>query len=241
MINGPALSLDKVSITIQGNPLLSASSSQFFSGGWHGIAGPNGGGKSTLLKAVAGLMNHQGEIALRWPNGRGGVGYMPQLSPFDASLPITSSDFLRLHCNKQPIWKVYKKSPKIEAAIDKVGIRSLLSKRIGTLSTGERQRVLLTCALLNEPSILLLDEPMAGVDKQGREQIIQLLNDFKAAGGTLIMVEHDWQVIQECCDTLAWIDGKIIGHDTPEHMFTQIQQSGAIPFPSTATELKHVS
>ncbi len=240
-MNGPSLSLDKVAVFIQNNPLLTASSTQFYGGGWYGIAGPNGGGKSTLLKAMAGLLNHQGEIALQWPNGRGEIGYMPQLSPFDASLPITSADFLRLHSNKQPIWQRYKKNSKIEAAIHKVGIQPLLSKRIGTLSTGERQRVLLACALLNEPEILLLDEPMAGVDKQGREQIIHLLNDFKNTGGTLIMIEHDWKVIQEHCDTLAWIDGTLIDHDSPESIFTQYQTANIASYRLSTAERNYVS
>ncbi|MFT2099003.1 metal ABC transporter ATP-binding protein [Marinomonas sp. 2405UD66-6] len=239
-MNGPSLLLENVAFYIQNQPLLATSSAQFYGGGWHGIAGPNGGGKSTLLKAVAGLLNHKGKIALHWPNSRGNIGYMPQLAPFDASLPITSSDFIRLHTNRQPVWQRYKKDSKVEAAIEKVGIRSLLSKRVGTLSTGERQRVLLACALLNEPDILLLDEPMAGVDKQGREQIIQLLGDFKASGGTLIMVEHDWQIIQECCDTLAWVDGALIDQDIPNSIFTRFQTSNNPIYQSTESELEHV-
>ncbi|MEO9274477.1 metal ABC transporter ATP-binding protein [Marinomonas sp. 5E14-1] len=240
-MKGPTLVIEKVAFYIQNNPLLMASSAQFNSGGWHGIAGPNGGGKSTLLKAIAGLLNHQGSIRLEWPNGRGSIGYMPQLSPFDASLPVTASDFIRLHTDKQPVWKRYKKDPRIEAVVDKVGIQSLLPKRLGTLSTGERQRVLLACALLNEPEILLLDEPMAGVDKQGRTQIIQLLQEFKNAGGTLIMIEHDWQIIQECCDTLAWVDGVLTDHDSPQAIFTRFQTPNHPGYQSTTSELKHVS
>ncbi|MCB5161081.1 metal ABC transporter ATP-binding protein [Marinomonas algarum] len=222
-MTGPTLILDKVAFYIQNNALLAPSSTTLFGGGWHAIAGPNGGGKSTLLKAIAGLLNHQGNITLQWHNDAKTVGYMPQLSPFDASLPITSSDFLRMHSDKQPVWQRYKKNPKIETVIEKVGINSLLNKRIGTLSTGERQRVLLACALLNEPSILLLDEPMAGVDKQGRAHILRLLQSFKETGGTLIMVEHDWQIIQDCCDTLVWVDGEILAHDAPEVILTPLQ------------------
>ncbi|MBR7889763.1 metal ABC transporter ATP-binding protein [Marinomonas sp. A79] len=233
--------LDKVAVVVQNNPLLTPSSATFFGGGWHGIAGPNGGGKSTLLKAIAGLLNHRGNISLQWPKGKGEVGYMPQLSPFDASLPITVSDFIRLHSDKQPVWQRYKTDPKIEAAIEKVSIQALLKKRIGTLSTGERQRVLLACALLNEPDMLLLDEPMAGVDKQGREQIIQLLQDFKNSGGTLIMIEHDWQIIQDCCDSLAWIDGGLKDHNAPSVVFEQLKSAHLSAFPSNVTELKHVS
>lgn len=219
---GPSLHLSNVGVTVKGQALVTPLSLQLEGGLWHGIAGPNGGGKSTLLKAIAGLHNHVGEIALHWPSDRGQIGYMPQLSPFDASLPVTALDFLRMHCDKQPVWRRYRGNPNIEQVIERVSIKGLLSKRLGTLSSGERQRILLACALVNKPDILLLDEPLAGVDKAGREQIIEILCAFKAEGGSLIMIEHDWQILQAHCDTLSWIDGGLQHHDAPDAIFTKI-------------------
>ncbi|SBS29766.1 Zinc import ATP-binding protein ZnuC [Marinomonas aquimarina] len=220
---GPSLKLQGLGVTIKGMTLLQPLNLTLSGSLWHGIAGPNGGGKSTLLKAIAGLHNHRGQIELHWPNGKNNIGYMPQLSPFDASLPVTALDFLRMHCDKRPVWRRYKGDPKIAAVVERVGMQKLLSKRLGTLSSGERQRVLLACALLNEPHILLLDEPMAGVDKDGREQILEILVDFKAQGGTIVMIEHDWQILQQHCDTLAWIDGGLEAHDTPTAIFDNLQ------------------
>ena len=219
---GPSLHLSNVGVTVKGQVLVTPLSLQLEGGLWHGIAGPNGGGKSTLLKAIAGLHNHVGEIALHWPSDRGQIGYMPQLSPFDASLPVTALDFLRMHCDKQPVWRRYRGNSAIEQVIERVQIKGLLTKRLGTLSSGERQRVLLACALVKQPDILLLDEPLAGVDKTGREQIMSLLREFKAEGGTLIMIEHDWQILQAHCDTLSWIDGGLLHHDSPDTIFSQI-------------------
>ncbi|MBM6550961.1 metal ABC transporter ATP-binding protein [Marinomonas ostreistagni] len=220
---GPSLYLANVNVTVKGMPLLESLDLNLDGGQWHGIAGPNGGGKSTLLKAIAGLHNHSGSIKLHWPEGRNHAGYMPQLSPFDASLPVTALDFLRMHCDKRPVWRRFKGDPKIDAVVERVGINKLLGKRLGTLSSGERQRVLLSCALLNEPHILLLDEPLAGVDKHGREQILEILVQFKANGGTIVMIEHDWQILQAHCDTLSWIDGGLQGHDDPTTLLQSFQ------------------
>lgn len=223
MMIGPSLYLANVAVTVKGMPLLEPLDLTLQGGQWHGIAGPNGGGKSTLLKAIAGLHNHRGTIKLHWPNGRDSIGYMPQLSPFDASLPVTALDFLRMHCDKRPVWRHFKGDPKIDAVVERVGIEKLLGKRLGTLSSGERQRVLLSCALLNQPHILLLDEPLAGVDRQGREQILDILVQFKANGGTIVMIEHDWQILQTHCDTLTWIDGGLQGHDDPSTLLESLQ------------------
>lgn len=222
-MTGPSLQLTNVSVTVKGITLLEPLDLTLAGGQWHGIAGPNGGGKSTLLKAIAGLHNHSGSIALHWPNGRNNIGYMPQLSPFDASLPVTALDFLRMHGDKRPVWQRFKGDSKIEAVINRVAIQKLLHKRLGTLSSGERQRVLLACALMNHPHILLLDEPLAGVDKQGREQILEILSQFKAEGGSLIMIEHDWQILQSHCDTLSWIDGGLQSHGTPRTLLNAMQ------------------
>lgn len=220
---GPSLHLTDLAVSVKGLPLLTSMNLSLDGGQWHGIAGPNGGGKSTLLKAVAGLHNHTGRIELHWPEGRHEIGYMPQLSPFDASLPVTALDFLRMHCDKRPVWLRFKCNPKIDSVVAKVGIEGLLSKRLGTLSSGERQRVLLACALLNNPHILLLDEPLAGVDKNGREQILDILVAFKAAGGTIIMIEHDWHILQQQCDTLSWIDGSLQSHGAPSDILNALQ------------------
>ncbi|TPE54081.1 ATP-binding cassette domain-containing protein [Maribrevibacterium harenarium] len=220
---GPAIALQDVSVTVKGNTLLTPFSLSLSAGQWHGIAGPNGGGKSTLLKALAGLLNHQGRIERHWqPDDAKQIGYMPQLVPFDATLHVTALDFLRMNSKKRPVWQRYKTDSKLETAIDKVGVANLLPKRLGTLSTGERQRILLTAALLHTPSLLLLDEPIAGVDRKGREHIITLLSEFRQQGGTILMVEHDWQVIQQYCDSVSWIDGGLIEHGAPQ-MFSQMQ------------------
>ncbi|WP_425641893.1 metal ABC transporter ATP-binding protein [Marinomonas gallaica] len=223
MIKGPSLHLANLTVAVKGMTLLSAMDLSLEGGLWHGIAGPNGGGKSTLLKAIAGLHNHSGTIELHWPEGRDAIGYMPQLSPFDASLPVTALDFLRMHCDKRPVWLRFKGDPKIAAVVEKVRIQGLLGKRLGTLSSGERQRVLLACALLNRPHVLLLDEPLAGVDKYGREQILEILMNFKADGGTIIMIEHDWQILQQYCDSLSWIDGTLQAHGEPNSVLQSLQ------------------
>ena len=86
---------------------------------------------------------------------------------------------------------------------------------------GERQRVLLAIALLKKPKLLLLDEPLAGIDKQGQESILSVLKAFKQQNGTLIMVEHDFHVLNEHCDSLLWINGGLEKSGTPAQVLQQ--------------------
>lgn len=225
---GPAVQLRQVAVRTQGNTLLAPLDLTLPAGGWHGVAGPNGGGKSTLIKAIAGLHAHQGRITLHWPGGRPGqVGYMPQLAPFDPSLPITALDFMRMHVKKRPVWLAYRSHRAIEQAIEQVAIRPLLQKRMGTLSTGERQRVLLACTLINQPGLLLLDEPLAGLDAAGRAAMIALLQDFQQQGGTLIMIEHDRQVLERYCDSHILIaSGQLVEHVFPSGAIGEIPLAG---------------
>ena len=91
---GPDIVCETVNVKINQIELLRPINHTFSAGGWHGIAGPNGGGKSTLLKTIAGLLPHRGKLSIRWQDRHNEIGYMPQVNPFDASLPINVSDFL---------------------------------------------------------------------------------------------------------------------------------------------------
>lgn len=207
MIKGATVGISGLSVSLNGVRLLASMDLHISAGQWCGIAGRNGGGKSTLLKSIAGLLPHKGQISLDWHNGQRRLGYMPQVAPFDTSLPISVQDFLRFSSQTKPVWLGGRKSAQLDAIAQQVGIQGLLIKRLGTLSMGERQRVLLANALLQKPDLLLLDEPLAGLDSQGQEHILALLADFHQAGGTLLMVEHNWQVLEQYCDQIVTIEG----------------------------------
>lgn len=234
-MTGPSVFFRQLSVTANGHSLLKPLDLSLSGGQWHAIAGPNGGGKSTLLKALCGQHHHQGCIAIDWSGSdRQEIGYVPQLAPFDASLPVTARDFLMLNSQRRPIWQRYKSDPDIERVVERLHIMSLLDKRLGTLSTGERQRVLLAAALLKSPTLLLLDEPIAGVDQAGKQLMLTILERFHQQGGTTIMVEHDPSVIKQKCDTVTIINGGLVRHHTPEtdiqmQPVTSAMWEGAVP------------
>lgn len=215
----PRVIFKNTAVNIEQNSLLSNFNFDVKPGCWLGIVGPNGGGKSTLLKAILGLVPHQGEIFLDWPQGKiGSVGYVPQLAPFDATLPITVLDYLRMVSEDRPVWLTYKHNKKIAQSMKEFEISDFANKRIGTLSTGERQRVLLCGALLNAPDILLLDEPLAGVDKQGHQLILDILNEYHLSGRSILMVEHHWQVVASYSQQVALVDGTLIQAGSAEQI-----------------------
>lgn len=213
---GPSISLNSVSLTINEQVLLDDITCHFSAGGWHAVLGPNGGGKSTLLKTLLGLNPHQGELVIDWPveptsldkrsAQHARLGYIPQLVAFDASLPISVRDYLLMTLSIRPVWFHRALPPEVENALQQIGLETKLDRKVGDLSGGERQRLMLATALLKQPKLLILDEPMTGLDKSGKAQVVALLEAFHQAGGTIIMVEHDWELVKRSADTLSWID-----------------------------------
>lgn len=234
--SSPVISVFNMSVVVNHNKLLDGVEMSIEPGTWLGIVGSNGGGKSTLLKALLGHMPHQGKIALKWPSlFAGNIGYVPQVAPFESSLPITVNDYLRIVSENRPVWLKAKQDKRMQALMEQLDIGDFGNKRIGTLSTGERQRVLLCGALINKPDILFLDEPLAGVDKSGHQLILDLLSKFHQSGKTIVMIEHHWQVIQEHCQQVAHIEGGLKQLGTPEQVIASLEQSlFSSPFAKTA-------
>lgn len=234
-ILGPSISVNDVSVLEGTLTILEGASGNFAAGQWHGVLGPNGGGKSTLLKTILGLTNHKGVINIEWSKKAdeakkyGTLGYLPQLTPFDGSLPISVRDYLLMSLSTKPVW--FKRSlPKtVLQALAEIGLNNKLERKLGDLSGGERQRLMLCTALLKRPSLLILDEPMTGLDQQGQQDCLELLQRFKESGGTLIMVEHDWEVVEAYCDSVYWIDQTIVTQCTSQEFFAENPASSQKP------------
>jgi len=227
-LNGPQITFDQVSLKAGSQVLLKPISCEFSAGGWHAILGPNGGGKSTLLKTILGLTSHHGSIRIKWPSSTassdkstlGKIGYLPQLMPFDASMPISVNDYLLMSLTNKPVW-FKRQLPKTAIdALKSIHLEDKLNRKISDLSGGERQRLMLITALLQNPSLLILDEPMTGLDKKGREDVLHLLENFHQAGGTILMVEHDWPLVQRYCNQVYWIDQSLQQQSDPKTFFT---------------------
>jgi len=177
------------------------------------IIGPNGAGKSTLLKAIMGLVPHTGKIMFCQEHQCGGgtpvIGYVPQHLDFDRGTPINVLDFMSLHDQRVPLWLGHRKAMKktAEEALSWVGASHLINRSLGKLSGGETQRVLLAFALLGSPDIVLLDEPVSGVDAAGEEIFAELLRKLQAKKYfTVVLVSHDLSVVTQHADRVLCLN-----------------------------------
>ncbi len=228
-ILGPHIRLNNVSLKDTELTILDESKGNFEAGLWHAILGPNGGGKSSLIKTILGLTKHNGEVIIEWlvsqENSKskpGNIGYLPQPSPFDSSLPVSVRDFLLLNLSIKPIWFARRLPKQIYIALDQVGLGGKLDRKLGDLSGGERQKLMLCIALLKKPSLLILDEPMTGLDQQSQEVCLTLLSEFHQAGGTLLMIEHDWEVVKKHCQQIHWVDKALFPHQSCHDFFRSL-------------------
>lgn len=171
------------------------------------IVGPNGGGKSTLLKTLLKLQKPSSGAVLYHDKVR--IGYVPQKIHLDHSLPLTVSRFLRLSkgVNKRDV----------EATLTQLSIHHLAEQNMQKLSGGEMQRVLLARAILNKPNLLVLDEPTQGVDINGQAELYQLIHQTQQAlNCAVVMVSHDLHIVMADSKEVLCINQHICCAGTPE-------------------------
>jgi zinc transport system ATP-binding protein len=180
------LSADHVTVRHQGRAILESVSMQVAPGDFVTIVGPNGAGKTTLLKVLMGLVPVDGGIIRRRPGVK--IGYMPQRLHADSLLPITVARFLRL--------KRGANAATIAAVALQAGITSLAQRQLSALSGGEMQRVMLAYALLGQPDVLILDEPVQNLDVAGQLAFYELLERLhRETGLAILMVSHDLHMV----------------------------------------------
>lgn len=190
------------------------------------IVGPNGAGKSTLLKAILSDVEHTGNIIfeshgnhhIRKPI----IGYVPQTLEFDKLYPMTVCDLLILAMQKEPIF--FARNDKTLKSVDEilsvVQANELKYKKIGQLSGGELQRVVLALALNPIPDILLLDEPVSGIDHNGLQLFYRIVSNLRMEYDmTILLVSHDFDLVKKYSDKVILLDKKILVQGKPEEVF----------------------
>ena len=186
------------------------------------LIGPNGAGKSTFLKAVLGQIEHEGVIAFSEPGQRSKkprIGYVPQSPAFDPSDPVSVSDLFACCMSKRPAFFGLSKSMRATVldCLERVHGEDLMDKRVGTLSGGELQRVLLALALEPMPNILILDEPLSGVDIEGMENLMEMLDEIrKNYDLSILMTTHDFSMLNRYAEQVVLIDHGIRIQGSPE-------------------------
>jgi len=192
------------------------------------IIGPNGAGKSTLLKAILGDISHTGELQFLDAKNNGttrpSMGYVPQKLELDSTSPTSVLDLFAAAHTNLPIWFSYPKSirERVRESLARTHGEHLINKRLGELSGGELQRVLLALALDPIPHLLLLDEPVSGIDQKGLELFYQTVSTLrKNYDLSIILVSHDLNLVAEYADRVAFVNNKTIECcGTPQEVFT---------------------
>ncbi len=185
------------------------------------VIGPNGAGKSTFLKAVLGQQEYEGVIAFSAPGQRGRkpkIGYVPQSPSFDPGDPVSVADlFVCCQSRRPAFWGISRTMRRsITECLDRVHSAELIDKRVGTLSGGELQRVLLALALEPLPNILILDEPLSGVDAEGQTGLMDMLDEIRQTYDlSILMTTHNFSLLPRYADQVVLIDRKIQCAGTP--------------------------
>ena len=186
------------------------------------LIGPNGAGKSTFLKAILGQREYEGIIAFSEPGQRSRkprIGYVPQSPAFDPSDPVSVADLFACCMSRRPAFLGLGKSMEatVLECLERVHGEDLLHKRVGTLSGGELQRVLLALALEPMPNILILDEPLSGVDVEGMTTLMDMLDEIrKEFDLSILMITHDFSMLPRYADQVVLIDHGVKIQGTPE-------------------------
>ena len=232
-----AIKLDNVSVSFDGTQVLKDVSVTLDQGEFLGIIGPNGGGKTTLLKVLLGLLPpDKGEVSIFGKNpSKAGhyLGYVPQYSNFDVQFPINVWDVVLMGRVGELGWKPFfsKKDKKIaNKALKMVEMEDYKERQISKLSGGQQQRVLIARALTTQPKILLLDEPTASVDEKVRSGIYELLKRLNENKNmTIILVTHDIGVISSYVKKVACLNKYFIYHGSDELTQEMIEASYECP------------
>lgn len=215
------LRIQNLSVRLGGDAILSDVNLHVHCGEMVALIGPNGAGKSTLLKAILGQRDHEGVISFSVPGQRtrkAKIGYVPQSPSFDPGDPITVADLFACCMSKRPaFWGLSNRMrEKVLGCLERVHGEDLIDKRVGTLSGGELQRVLLALALEPVPNILLLDEPLSGVDVEGMETLMEMLDEIRQSYDlSILMTTHDFAMLPRYADQVVLIDHRIACQGTP--------------------------
>ena len=225
-----------VSVSAGGDTLIEHVTCHMHCGQLTALVGPNGAGKTTLIRALLGEIPHTGVIEHQDAAGREfphlKIGYVPQHLPFDRQMPLTVEDLLAATMTRRPVWLgVGKKTrQRVKAVLSAAQAEGLSGRRLGALSGGELQRVLLAMALDPLPDLLILDEPVSGVDQNGLalflETVSHLTENHHLA---ILLVSHDWMLVRRYADHMILMDRTVRAAGKPGDVFESAEFQELFP------------
>ena len=217
------LEIKNLSAGYDNNIVLENISMEVFSGDFIGVIGPNGGGKTTLIKTILGLIKPvSGEMNLFI--SKTNIGYLPQVNQIDKRFPITVIDVVRSGKANTALFSSFRKNMeekgKAESLLAEMGISAIRNKPIGELSGGQMQRVFLCRALMNQPELLVLDEPSTYVDNNFEGELYLKLKELNEQMA-IILISHDVGTISFFVKTIACVNRSL--HHHPSNIITEEQ------------------
>lgn len=216
----PIIECDRLSVELGGVKVLDGVTLAVYEKDFLGIVGPNGGGKTTLLRVILGLEKPSAGRVTVFGGAPGSspwrIGYVPQRLFFDRDFPVSVRDLVLMgRLSKKKLFQHYNRADRelADSALFTAGLEKLADRRIGALSGGELQRALIARALAGEPELLLLDEPTASIDTQMKAAVYDLLDTLKKKH-TLVLVSHDTVTISRHVNRIVFLDSTIERQDS---------------------------
>lgn len=222
----PILEMKNVSVRFNGTLALDRVSFQLQRGERVAIIGPNGAGKSTLFNVIAGVLppsQGQADIYGHGPGQHTCIAYVPQRSQVDWKFPVNVADVVMMgRVSKLGLfrWPKRRDWSLVEESLALVGMSHLAKRQIGELSGGQQQRVFIARALAQEAELMLMDEPLTGLDVKSQEDIFGILEKLRRLNVTVLVATHDLNLAAERFDRLMLLNQRIIGFGQAQQVFT---------------------
>ena len=222
--NQPILDVQNLNVRYNGYVALEDITFHLHEGERVAVVGPNGAGKSTLFKVVSGVISPtSGEVNVfgSKPRGHVCIAYIPQRSQVDWNFPVSVADVVMMGRSAKlgPLnWPHKKDWDFVHRALDTVELTNLASRQIGQLSGGQQQRMFIARALAQEAELMLMDEPLTGLDAPSQEGILSLLDRLKIENVTVMVATHDLEQAANHFDRIMLLNHKLIAFDEPEHV-----------------------
>lgn len=224
---GPKITVSNLSLTLGRTQVLDSVSLTAEPGEVHCIIGPNGGGKTSTIRCILGQMPHTGEIHFEWDVNET-IGYIPQVLEFDHFLPVTVTNFMAMTVQSTPAFfglrGIFR--DEVHNALKRVGLEGKEKRMMGSLSGGEKQRLLFAQALVPEPSLVILDEPMTALDESGMTIFEELILELKREGKTILWINHDMEQVERLSDKITVVDNQIIASGPTSTTLTESMRHG---------------
>lgn len=220
----PILDVQHLTVRYNGRVALEDVSFHLHEGERVAVVGPNGAGKSTLFKVVSGVMQPiTGEVNIYGsrPHGHVCIGYIPQRSQVDWNFPVTVADVVMMGRSAKlgPLNFPHKRDwEQVNHALETVDISNLSTRQIGQLSGGQQQRMFIARALAQEAELMLMDEPLTGLDSPSQEGILDLLDRLQKENVTVMVATHDLDQASSHFDRIMLLNHRIVSFGKPAYV-----------------------